>query len=366
MKKILIISSFPAPYRVAVFRGLAAHYDIDVFFEFVKDQSRSDQWFEREKAFHILTDPGEMETYRKCLRHLKEYDLVLAYDYNNRNARNLMLRCIAKGVPYCINCDGAFINRNWLKDRVKRLFISHARACFASGRFARDYFLAYGAKPENIYFHRFTSLTEKDLQTAPAAAKEKEDMRRELGLPLDKKIVLSIGQFIYRKGYDILFDAWKKAEEDNADLLSSACLVVLGGGEKQKEYEEQLRRLSLTNVSLLGYRSKEDVLKFYRASDIFVLPTREDIWGLVVNEAMAQGLPVIATDRCIAAVELITEGENGLLVASENPKQLAEALRRLLADENLRLFMGENNIKKMSDCTIKQIVKCHTEVIDQL
>ena len=358
MKKLFIISSFPAPYRVAVFQGLSEYYETDVFFEFIKDQSRSSKWFVREKAFHVLTDPGELSYFGDCIRRLNDYDLVLAYDYNNKNARNVMLHCIARHVPYCINCDGAFIHRNWLKDIVKGFFISHARACFASGRFARDYFLHYGAKPEQIFFHRFTSLIEGDVYKSVASKEEKRRLRQELGIPEAARVALSIGQFIYRKGYDILLDAWQKSDD--------TWLILIGGGERQQEYEEKIQKSELDNVQLRGFAEKEQIFKYYRASDVFVLPTREDIWGLVVNEAMACGLPVIATDRCVAALELLENGKNGYVVTSEDREQLRKKTESLLQDEELCRQMGQRNLEKMSDCTISQIIRRHIEVIERL
>ncbi|MBP3701143.1 MAG: glycosyltransferase family 1 protein, partial [Lachnospiraceae bacterium] len=152
MKKILVISSYPAPYRVAVFRGLAKYYQMDVFFEFIQDQSRAAEWFVRSADFKVLNTPENKAAFDHCLKHVTEYDLVLAYDYNNTNAGRLIRTCIRKGVPYIINCDGAFIHSHWLKDMVKRYYISHAWGCFASGTHAADYFLHYGAVKEKIHY----------------------------------------------------------------------------------------------------------------------------------------------------------------------------------------------------------------------
>ena len=60
------------------------------------------------------------------------------------------------------------------------------------------------------------------------------------------------------------------------------------------------------------------------AADVFVMPTREDIWGLVINEAMAYGLPVVSTDKCIAALELVKNGRNGYIIPPNQPKEIAQ------------------------------------------
>lgn len=357
-KKILVISSYPAPYRVAVFQGLLEYYDLDVFFEFIQDQSRSADWFVRESRFHVLCDQKARQMFRECLRRLRSYDLVLAYDYNNQNAMKVMSLCMAQKVPYCINCDGAFIHSHWLKDRVKSWFISHAAACFASGDFAGRYFIHYGAPAERVHFHRFTSLNESDISQEITSAEEKRRLRQELGLP-EYTMALTIGQFILRKGFDVLLEAWKGFEE-------KCQLVLIGGGEKEREYREKIDELGLHNVYLKGFMKKEEIFRYYHASDLFVLPTREDIWGLVINEAMACGLPVISTDHCIAAMELVEEGVNGRIVPAGQAGELRRAMQQLLAQVSLRETMGRNNLKKMKDCTISAIVRSHKEVIDTL
>ena len=105
MKKILVVSSFPAPYRVAVFEGLAAYYQLDVFFEFDKDQNRNADWFVKGRDFYVLSSVEAADRFADCLRGMAAYDLVLAYDYLNPNARRAMRRAMRTGVPYCVNCD---------------------------------------------------------------------------------------------------------------------------------------------------------------------------------------------------------------------------------------------------------------------
>ena len=358
MKKILVISIFPAPYRVGVFQELDTFYQLDVFFEFIEDQSRSPEWFVRNGNFHVLNTPDAKEAFAWSLHHLKDYDLVLAYDYNNKNAGKVIRRCIRRNIPYCVNCDGAFIRKNWLKDRVKHWYISHAWACFASGRFAEEYFRFYGAAPERIFRHRFTSLKEEDLARRPLSESEKQAKRAELGLS-EKRMVLSIGQFIPRKGYDVLLKAWK-------DLDASFQLVLIGGGEQEDAYRAFIEREGLQNVVLKGFLKKDQIDACYQLAELFVLPTREDIWGLVINEAMASGLPVVSTDRCIAAMELLGEEEGGFVVPVEDAGALAQAVNRILSDDAMRRRMGERNRKAMEDCTIEQIAKKHVEVIERL
>lgn len=110
---------------------------------------------------------------------------------------------------------------------------------------------------------------------------------------------------------------------------------------------------------------KEDLFRYYCASDIFVLPTREDVWGLVVNEAMAVGLPVITTDNCNAGLELIENEINGYIVPVESDKELGQKILYLLSDSSLCGSMSINNLKKIENFTIEKVAQSHIEVINK-
>lgn len=358
MKRILVVSSYPAPYRVAVFQGLAEDYRLDVFFEFDRDQSRNQDWFARGQDFTVLNSEQARACFKECLDGIRQYDLLLAYDYLNPNARAAMRRCIRGNVPYFVNCDGAFIRPHWLKDRIKRYYVSRAAACLASGRFAREYFLRYGARSERIYEHRFTSLTEADILPASLSPEEKASRRQKLGLG-ERKMALSIGQFIPRKGFDVLLEAWKR-------LDASYQLVLVGGGDLSGTYRDAIARNGLGHATVLDFMDKEKLYQYFLAADVFVLPTREDIWGLVVNEAMGCGLPVVSTDGCIAAMELIEEGKGGFIVPVGEAGALAAALEKILSKESLALRMGEENRKRIQGCTLSRIVESHREVIEKI
>jgi len=356
MKKLLILSTIPVPYRTTVFLGLSEHYETDIFFERSYDQNRNDKYFVEDKGFVLLNTEEAMNQYRSCLKRIKEYDLVLAYDYTSKMGMQLMMHCICNGVPYALNCDGAFINKHWLKDSIKRFFVSRASLYFCSGASAREYFLHYGADESKMHYHNFTSLVESDIFSEIADAAEKGRLRQENSIP-DKTIVLTIGQFIHRKGFDILLKAWKEVQGD-------AHLLIVGGGEKLEEYEAYIKENQMDNVSIVGFLDKKTVFEYYRASDVFVLPTREDVWGLVVNEAMACGIPVISSDMCVAGRELIEEDVNGYIVPVEDSKALAKAILTLICDSEKCVEMGKNNIKKMQGNVMKSIVDRHIEAID--
>ena len=104
--------------------------------------------------------------------------------------------------------------------------------------------------------------------------------------------------------------------------------VVIGEGTKKKEYERIIRQYGLTNVFLRPFMDHASLFRFYRACDAFVFPSNEDIYGHVVTEAMAQGLPVFSSRHVNAAKALIHDDVNGRLVDFDNSEEVVLALCR--------------------------------------
>ena len=105
----------------------------------------------------------------------------------------------------------------------------------------------------------------------------------------------------------------------------------------------------------LKVKTKKELSEYYKAADIFVLPTREDIWGLVINEAMAYGLPVVTTNKCVSGVELVKDYKNGFIINVDDVKQLAYAINLILSDDILREKMSKESLKTIDKYTIENM-----------
>ena len=101
-------------------------------------------------------------------------------------------------------------------------------------------------------------------------------------------------------------------------------------------------------ILFVEFKRKEELAEYYKMADLFVLPTREDIWGLVINEAMAKGLPIITTDKCVAGLELIQNGMNGQIVKSDDISAIRDAvLYWLNQNEKARNRAGEKSLQEI-------------------
>jgi len=163
--------------------------------------------------------------------------------------------------------------------------------------------------------------------------------KRRRGLD-DETVLLYVGQFIHRKGLDLLIPAFETLCAAQKDRKLRLLLV---GGKPEQLQDLGIGRLP-DRVRCVPFLTKQELAAYYAAADIFVLPTREDIWGLVVNEAMAFGLPVVTTDRCGAGLEMIEEGRNGFLIPTGDKAELARAIERglLLCDPGQSLSVARH------------------------
>lgn len=363
-KKMLILSNFPAPYRVTVFKEISKEYDVDVYFGYTTDDNRSKDYTvsDSELKYTVLGTKEANKKFWKDIKNLKKYDIILAYDWYLPYVLKVVFKAYILKIPYVINCDGAFLPdktdiKQKIKDCIKSFVIRRARLCFASGEYAKQYFKYYKAQDDKIVGYHFTSLEEKDIRKTLPTIQEKQTAKKELGLK-NCTTFISVGQFIPRKGYDILLDAWGDLDENNQ-------LIIIGGGRLEEEYYDIIRKKQYQNVIIERFKPKETIFRYYTAADVFVLPTREDIWGLVINEAMASCLPIVCSNKCVAGLEYIKNEENGYIV-SLDPKELHEKMKSLSVDPKLRASMGEKNWKKMSECTLEKIAENHLYNINKI
>jgi glycosyltransferase involved in cell wall biosynthesis len=176
----------------------------------------------------------------------------------------------------------------------------------------------------------------------PVSEGKKAALRAKLGLE-SEKIALYLGRLEEEKGVEYLIRAFGGSNPKNATL------VVVGDGSLREKLQSLVVEQRIQEKTrFVGYVSPEDALIYYAIADLFVLPsvsmpTGKEPWGLVVNEAMNQGLPVVATEAVGAAAGgLVQPGVNGFIVPERDSLSLARAINRLLADDTLRHELSEN------------------------
>jgi len=172
--------------------------------------------------------------------------------------------------------------------------------------------------------------------------------RRELDIPAGDKMLLFVGRIEPLKGIDTLLSALQLLQQ-SGDMPAHLCLSVIGGDPakpletRHAELEKLMmlcKELGLSDmVTFLGRRAQETLHYYYASSDIVVMPSHYESFGMVALEAMACGTPVIASDVGGLA-QLVQDGETGFLVPGRDPAAMAKCLRCLLSDQELLVRLG--------------------------
>lgn len=141
-----------------------------------------------------------------------------------------------------------------------------------------------------------------------------------------RKGILFVGRLLEIKNVDFLLKAYKKYQNqvDNPEQL-----IIVGDGPEKEFLEDFTQKNEIKNVSFEGNLQIDEVQKLYNASRFFVLPSKSEPWGLVVNEAMAAGLPVLVSQKCGCAGELVKHQKNGYIIQVEDTEDLTEKLLEL-------------------------------------
>ena len=357
LRKVLYITNYPSPYRVDFFNLLGKAVDLTVSFTSRPEaqKHRSADWFHTnyDSFTAVFLKEKRGKVFVDIIPLIREgWDHIIIGGYSLPTFMLAIEYMRLHRIPFAIEADGALLQpERKIKYFIKRHFIRSADAWFSSGRATTDYFLHYGAKKDRIVQYPFTSLRESDIEQARLlCAAEKKAVRAELGIA-ESKVVLAVGQFIGRKGFDILIAAAAKLPMDYG--------VYIVGSAPTEQYLRLKDALRADNVHFVGFKRKEELNRYYLSADVFAMPTREDIWGLVVNEALSFGLPVVSTDRCGAAIELVKDGVNGRIVPVDDVDMLTCALMETLSGDLQR--MAEESKKIVRPYSIENMVGKHLD-----
>jgi glycosyltransferase involved in cell wall biosynthesis len=358
--KILYLTNIPAPYRVDFFNLLGKYCDLYVAYERANASNRNVKWTTKEKSNHneillkSLKIGNESSITFQTIPIIKKlkFDAIVVSGYSSPTALITMLYLITKKIPYILSVDGGFIRKeSKIKYLFKKFFISRASLYLSTGKKTSEFLEYYGAIEEKIKIYPFSSIRGDEIQNS---SYERSLYKRKIGIT-EKKMILSVGQFIYRKGYDVLIKSCKNLDKDVG--------IYIVGGSPTEEYMILKKELQLDNLHFVGFKSKDELNDYYKAADIFVLPTREDIWGLVINEALSYGLPTITTYNCIAGTELIINDENGYLINVNDENDLEEKIRKILENNDLSKKMRKNCLESIKSFTIENMAKvCYEEI----
>lgn len=365
MKRVLFLTNYASPYRVTFFDELGKDLDVTVLFsERIEDKKhRSADWFVQGQGnFKIvqltrrIAKIGGRDLCTDVTGWLKKpFDAIVVCGYSSPTAMLAIAYLRLKRIPFYIEIDGGLIREDsGFRYRFKRMLVSSASWWISSGRYPTKYLVHYGAKEDAVFEYPFSSLREGDIAEAPPSAEKKQQLRKALGMT-EEKIVLYVGRYDPKKGMDDLLYT--------VPALDRGIGVYFVGGEPTQEHLQFREDHSIANAHFIGFKKKEELALYYQAADLLVLPTYSDVWGLVINEAMAFGLPIVTTDRCVAGLELVEDGVNGCLVPVGDREALASGIREVLSSDPGK--MGAASLEKIRPYTLENMAKVHVAIFEK-
>lgn len=360
MLKILFITNIPSPYRVDFFNEIGKHTSLTVCYERCSASDRSTEWKpEKPKSYNEIY--ADVKPFRNdasiglgVVKVIKKstFDCLVISGYSSPSVAAAIIYCRLCHIQFYYESDGGFYKKDNLISRgIKKYLLCGAKGHLTTCDEHIKYLKSLGIDENKIFKYPFSSLMDKDILNNPPDVEGKNNLREKLGIH-EKKVIVSVGQFIYRKGFDVLLEACKSLGADTG--------IYCIGGEVTADLLHIKNDNNLLNVHFVDFQNKDNLKLWYMSADCFVLPTREDIWGLVVNEAMANALPVITTDRCNAGLELVRDGYNGYIVPAGNAEELNKAMINVLSNCKA---MGENSLKLIKGYTIEEMVKIHLQIL---
>ena len=252
-------------------------------------------------------------------------EAVAIAGWSHRGALAALLWCHRSRVPAILMTESTAtdqVRRPW-KEALKRRVVSLFSAALAGGQPHRAYLLRLGVSPERIFDGYDVVDNGHFLRQADTARNSMSKLRRDLGLP--ERYFLASCRFVEKKNLFRLLEAYDRYRSRAGPAAWD--LMLLGDGALRPKLLERLADWGLQEVvHMPGFRQYEELPAYYGLASCFVHASTTEQWGLVVNEAMAAGLPVLVSNRCGCAADLVVPGVNGYVFDPMDPNGLADLM----------------------------------------
>jgi glycosyltransferase involved in cell wall biosynthesis len=387
--------SHPIQYQVPMLRFLAGQEDIDLSVFFMSDLSVGgyvDPGFRRSIRWDVPLLDGYKYAFLPTLgrrnrlsfwrpmgyglgRLLKDggLDALWVHGYAHQVTLRAIIQARAAGLPVLMRGETHLTSRRrsrareWLKRRGMPRLFALVDAFLAIGTQNRRYYQHYGVPEERIFFVPYAVDNDFFRSRAADAAPLRDALRAELGLTACRPVILYASKLQARKRPSDLLEAYARLSP-NRRSEPEAYLLFVGDGEERTRLEASVRSLGWSSVRFVGFKNQTELPRFYDLCDVFVLPSEHEPWGLVVNEVMNAGKPVVVSDAVGAAPDLVADGENGFVVPVGDVETLARRLACFVADPELRRAMGEASRRRVTEWSFeadhKGLVAALESVVD--
>ncbi len=280
------------------------------------------------------------------------FDVLWVHGYATVNAMHGMMAAKSLGIPVLMRAE------SWLRDRGRSgVKLALKNIFFAGLQRMVDGVLPIGTMNAEYWHHYFGDAVPQFLmpyavdnayfaERARAAQAGRESLQAELGLDPARPVVLFASKLQPRKHCDHLIEAYARLSP-GPGIEPNPYLVIVGDGEERAALERQAAATGFGSIRFCGFRNQSEMPRFFDLATVFVLPSRHEPWGLIVNEVMNAGRPVIVSDDVGCAPDLIEDGVNGCIYPVGDISALENALRSVLDSPGLAEAMGQRALERI-------------------
>ena len=375
-KSVAILTEIISPYRIPVFNELSNDPRIDLEVLFFSQTERRRSWrIPLEKirfTYRVLQGILVSQRYQGGPIFLNptivydiwkgKYHSIICFGYHHPTIWLALIAGKMSRTRVLLWSESTSMDHrspNKIVEYIKRYLVGKFDGFVAAGRSQVDYLKSLGAKDNYIWVAPDSVDSDYFVQQSKLYRDRKTEIKRELGVV--GPIILYVGRMLDDKGIPELIEAFQKVVVEH-----DATMLLVGDGPDIDRYREVCSRRSITSVRFEGFCSQEVLPKYYAIADFLVFPTRSDPWGLVLNEAMCAGLPVICSRAAGASAELVYQGCNGLLHQPENVDEIYSHMLTLLRDEKMRKNMGLESQQIIASFHPKKMARGFVEAIFEL
>ena len=337
-RRLYYITSNIAPFRVDLLDELAQYFDKVTLCYYEEIEKGVNPLYVKKRPENVELICLKGLSTRQAFKELCNADYLIFDGYTGKEKIKMILACILKRKNYMISIDGIIPKsekENKIKKIVKSILIGGASVVFSTNK-RTDEIIKANASRVHICRHIFSTLRRDDIEKSE---KNYAELLSAYGIRRDKKRILFVGKFLITKGVKVFIECSQKMDYE----------FIMVGGTK-----DELKKLNLEigeNIKIIPFLEKGDILKLMSSSDVFVLPTYTDVWGLVIIEALMSKIPIVTTEQCNAGKEFISEDNNGYIVPIMDSGAIRDAIQKALGLN--RDLVRNYNQRLMGDYTIE-------------
>lgn len=337
---VTFYSVVPSPYQRDLFYALSSRSDIRLQVHYLEPASPDSPWPEKplQPYEHIL--PGTYLSWGLSRFHvnwhlpsLRQTDVVVLNGYQNSTAQ-LLLHLQAKRIPHVFWGEKMVGASPGLKGQLQKGFAQALQQCWA--------ITAIGSQAEQDYRQRYP---DKLIFNIPYYCDLSQFMVDRPQRPREPITILFCGQMIARKGVDLLLHAFERILQ--AGL--KARLLLVGREAELPQMMQAVSAETRQQIEYAGFQAPDDLPHFFRQADLFVLPSRYDGWGVVVNQAVGAGLPIVCSDAVGASYDLVEAGVNGEVFTAGDAEALYQVLMPYLQEPNRLKAASQASLAKANE-----------------